>query len=70
MKKNMLRSITKVCRWNINFMQALPIIFFLDPDLFIARQVAQQDYAMKLQEKYKKDAEEHDRKMKEVTYTL
>ncbi|XP_018575792.1 selenoprotein S [Anoplophora glabripennis] len=36
-----------------------------NPDLFVARQVAQQEYAMKLQEKYRLDAEEHERKMKE-----
>lgn len=36
-----------------------------NPDLFVTRQVAQQEYAMKLQEKYRRDAEEHERKIKE-----
>ncbi|KAJ8961021.1 hypothetical protein NQ314_006003 [Rhamnusium bicolor] len=36
-----------------------------NPDLFVERQIAQQQYAMKLQEKYKSDAEEYKKKLEE-----
>ncbi|KAJ8940315.1 hypothetical protein NQ318_014389 [Aromia moschata] len=36
-----------------------------DPDLFVARQVAQQQSAMKLQEKYRKDAEEYQKRLEQ-----
>ncbi|KAJ8985595.1 hypothetical protein NQ317_015086 [Molorchus minor] len=36
-----------------------------NPDLFVARQVAQQQAAMKLQEKYNREAEEHRKKLEE-----
>lgn len=43
---------------------------FIDPDAFSARISAQQAYAQKLQDKYDKQAEDYQAKLKEVCFCL